>query len=1037
MFQRKQHGTALPAPAFYKKKTIGVALQNLTKKFGSSAESVIAVNNLSMNFYEDEISVVLGPNGAGKTTLFSMIVGTLAPSSGDVTVAGYSVKKNLLLARKSLGYCPQFDILFPDLSTVEHLWFYTRMKTGAALDDETANTILLGASLLEHAGTLGRYLSGGTKRKLSVILSFIGSSTVVVLDEPTSGVDPSSRRAIWDILEQNKYGRTVLLSTHLMEEAETLGDKISILNFGSLKAEGTLAELQKYAKEYKLSVGTNSKTNSKEIKGAVSKHFPHHYEEAGSLELVFVLPEQEDTSHLISLIKEFQSLKSAGTIASFSVRIAGLEQIFLNVLEDETILNPKSKKKQGWKISKSWFKTLSALTTKRYLYAKRHLPIFLCQVFGPLLLVLLACLAAVSHTKTVKSGPREITPWMFDNEGKNELFIKTSPSSPFIYIEKEITSETGMGIKCVKYKENDKITSCVKAPFTGNFIPTAPSENFSEVCSCETGHFECNDKLEKFSHANSVLLSTGDTLYNAGTRNVTEYLLATDRKSYGKRYGGIETLDSTIRIWYDGRGPGAASAYMNAAHNMVFRHEIGKHQKHNYNFGISVIYNPLPKTGEMMKAEEEKQQEEDETEKISISVLTGPVFLTLAASIATACAMFFYIAEKTSKGKHIQFLANVSPLSYWIHGFLWDYIGYLFICLLILAIFATFNYLLVKKGEAYIVFLLLSLFGWASLGLNYTLSLYFQAPSTAFVIVTAGFLLLALFLIMVDLVLSLIFSKHWPFEQTALVPLFTLLPQFAIMRCLFLLIIFIASGKDNVETLLQWQHTGATMLELFIVGSSLFVFLLLFDLGMLHYCNVFKYLYCNKKSTIAVDAQNIMFPVYKDRSLLSASDLQKAYSCCGHLAVDGVTLNVQHGMCFGLLGANGAGKSTTFKMITGEIYPTKGTIVLNTREDSTDMGYCPQVKSTLNSLTPEEHFWILSKMHGYETIDIDKVINELIETMGLEEYAKKPTCQLSGETNRRVSTAISLLGNPSILLLDGNPSFSPKCQNMYFSCVLM
>ncbi len=171
--------------------------------------------------------------------------------------------------------------------------------------------------------------------------------------------------------------------------------------------------------------------------------------------------------------------------------------------------------------------------------------------------------------------------------------------------------------------------------------------------------------------------------------------------------------------------------------------------------------------------------------------------------------------------------------------------------------------------------------------------------------------------------------------------------------------------------------------------------------------------------------------------MLSASDLQKAYSCCGHLAVDGVTLNVQHGMCFGLLGVNGAGKSTTFKMITGEIYPTKGTIVLNTREDSTDMGYCPQVKSTLNSLTPEEHFWILSKMHGYETIDIDKVINELIETMGLEEYAKKPTCQLSGGTNRRVSTAISLLGNPSILLLDGNPSFSPKCQNMYFSCVLM
>uniref|UniRef100_A0A672YJV7 ABC transporter domain-containing protein n=1 Tax=Sphaeramia orbicularis TaxID=375764 RepID=A0A672YJV7_9TELE len=134
--------------------------------------------------------------------------------------------------RQNLGMCPQHNVLFDKLSVEEHLWFYSQLK-GMAEEDIRKE---MDKSVQVYCGST---LSGGMKRKLSVAIAFVGGSRAVILDEPTAGVDPYARRAIWDLILKYKQGRTILLSTHHMDEADLLGDRIAIISHGKLKCCGS------------------------------------------------------------------------------------------------------------------------------------------------------------------------------------------------------------------------------------------------------------------------------------------------------------------------------------------------------------------------------------------------------------------------------------------------------------------------------------------------------------------------------------------------------------------------------------------------------------------------------------------------------------------------------------------------------------------------------------------------------------------------------------------------------------------------------
>ncbi|XP_072556139.1 phospholipid-transporting ATPase ABCA1 isoform X2 [Paramormyrops kingsleyae] len=212
---------------------LGVAVHNLVKIYKQGAK--LAVNNLNLNFYEGQITSFLGHNGAGKTTTMSILTGLFPPTAGTVYIQGMDIRTDMDTIRKTLGVCPQHNVLFDILTVEEHVWFYGRLKgrTGAEVANEM-DKLLQDVGLEHKRHEPAKNLSGGMQRKLSVAIAFVGGSKVVILDEPTAGVDPYSRRGIWDLLLKYRKDRTVILSTHYMDEADLLGDRIAIISKGQL-----------------------------------------------------------------------------------------------------------------------------------------------------------------------------------------------------------------------------------------------------------------------------------------------------------------------------------------------------------------------------------------------------------------------------------------------------------------------------------------------------------------------------------------------------------------------------------------------------------------------------------------------------------------------------------------------------------------------------------------------------------------------------------------------------------------------------------
>ncbi|XP_033477816.2 ATP-binding cassette, sub-family A (ABC1), member 7 isoform X1 [Epinephelus lanceolatus] len=213
--------------------TLGVNIRNLVKIYKKGAK--LAVNHLNLKFYEGQITSFLGHNGAGKTTTISVLTGLFPPTSGTVYIKGMDIRYDMDIIRKTLGVCPQHNVLFDILTVEEHVWFYGCLKGLSEAEVKAElDTLLEDVGLLHKRHEQTRNLSGGMQRKLSVAIAFVGGSKVVVLDEPTAGVDPYSRRGIWDLLLKYRKDRTIILSTHYMDEAELLGDRIAIISQGKL-----------------------------------------------------------------------------------------------------------------------------------------------------------------------------------------------------------------------------------------------------------------------------------------------------------------------------------------------------------------------------------------------------------------------------------------------------------------------------------------------------------------------------------------------------------------------------------------------------------------------------------------------------------------------------------------------------------------------------------------------------------------------------------------------------------------------------------
>lgn len=214
----------------------------LTKEFNG----LVAVNNLDLTIYQGELFSLLGPNGAGKTTTINMLCCLLKPSGGTASVLGFDILKSYFDIRARIGVSPQDIAISERLNSWENLRVIGRVHgLDAAKLQRRAQELLETVGLVDRARDSVNKFSGGMKRRLNLIMALVHDPEVIFLDEPTLGLDPQSRRAIWEYIADMKGKKTVLLTTHYMEEADFLSDRIGIIDEGRIVALGTSGELKR------------------------------------------------------------------------------------------------------------------------------------------------------------------------------------------------------------------------------------------------------------------------------------------------------------------------------------------------------------------------------------------------------------------------------------------------------------------------------------------------------------------------------------------------------------------------------------------------------------------------------------------------------------------------------------------------------------------------------------------------------------------------------------------------------------------------
>jgi len=224
-----------------------IQVEDLHKNFGD----VYAVQGVSFGVAPGQIFGLLGPNGAGKSTLISMLACLLHPTRGDARIMGHSIVHEPMAVKGSIGLVPQEIALYEDLSARENLDFWGKMYglRGAALSQRVGEVLAIIGLAERQKGRVSKY-SGGMKRRLNIGIALLHRPDVIIMDEPTVGIDPQSRRSILDnVKELNRQGTTVLYTTHYMEEAQELSDQIAIMDQGKVIAQGTHDELVKIVGE--------------------------------------------------------------------------------------------------------------------------------------------------------------------------------------------------------------------------------------------------------------------------------------------------------------------------------------------------------------------------------------------------------------------------------------------------------------------------------------------------------------------------------------------------------------------------------------------------------------------------------------------------------------------------------------------------------------------------------------------------------------------------------------------------------------------
>uniref|UniRef100_A0A8C3MYN4 Uncharacterized protein n=1 Tax=Geospiza parvula TaxID=87175 RepID=A0A8C3MYN4_GEOPR len=998
----------------------GIKIKHLSKVFKVGNKTKEAVKDLTVNMYEGQITVLLGHNGAGKTTTLSMLTGLHSPTGGQAYINGYEISQDMVLIRRSLGLCPQHDVLFDNMTVEEHLHFYAGLKGyPASKCPEEISHILRILGLEDKRRSLSKALSGGMKRKLSIGIALIGDSKVVMLDEPTSGMDPASRRATWDLLQQQRSNRTILLTTHFMDEADLLGDRIAIMAKGELQCCGSSLFLKrKYGAGYHMVMVKEPYCNLGEISRLICQYVPNATMESNAgAELSFILP-KESTHRFEALFTELEQRREELGIASYGASVTTMEEVFLRVgklvdssMDIQAIQLPAlqyqhERRSNDWAMDDS--SSLSGMTDmtddsgalitedcssiklntgfylccqqfyamfmKRAMYSWRNWKMVAAQFLVPLIFTAFALIVAKTFP-----GPRDSSQLRLTLEPYGQTIV------PF-----SVSGAAG--------------------------LPQRLAEQYTELLDAQH-----QSPLEVLGGLEEYLISRASE--EGGAFN-EHYIAAASFQAAGNR-----TLVTALFNNQAYHSPATALMLADSPRNIT---EKAKDQLMEGQTGFA----------------------------IAINLLYG------MASLASTFALLL-VSERAIKAKHVQFVSGVYVVNFWLSALLWDIINFLIPCALMLVIFQAFNVQAFTQDSHLVdVMLIFLLYGWAIIPLMYLLSFFFSVAATAYTRLTIFNILSGTATFLAVTIMSIPELGLVDLSKT-LDKVFLILPNYCLGQCIsdfYQNYEFIQFCTSSVEAIFickafnisyqmnyfSWETPGIGryLTSLAIQGFSFLFLLFLIETNLLWRLRTLVCGICRRRKWVALLNRVSMLPEDRDvaderkkvlesppellsslSSPLVIKELTKVYdSRESLLAVDRISLAVSKGECFGLLGFNGAGKTTTFKMLTGDESITSGdafvdghSILANIKKVQQRIGYCPQFDALLEHMTGRETLSMYARLRGIPERYIGScawanrgpssglVFPVLL--LGLCPHSCLPF-------SRKLSAGIALIGGPPVIFLD-------------------
>eukprot|EP00756_Hemistasia_phaeocysticola_P027670 Hpha_TRINITY_DN16129_c1_g3::TRINITY_DN16129_c1_g3_i1::g.8366::m.8366/K05643/ABCA3; ATP-binding cassette, subfamily A (ABC1), member 3 len=991
-----------------------VAIMDLRKEFKQEDGSIMtAVSDVNLDMFEGQIQVLLGHNGAGKTTTINMITGMMGIDSGDANIYGHSVKTQLPIVRADVGLCPQHNVLWDTLSCAEHLRFFAKLR-GVPSDEleSRVDAVLEEVELSDKKNVSSAALSGGMKRKLSVAITLIGDCRFCIFDEPTAGMDVQARRAIWDLLKRSKEGRTVLLTTHFMDEADLLGDSIAIMHKGMLPYWGSSLFLKN-----RLGVGYSLRLDyagddegRRQVKSFVEEKIGEEVSVSSSSgrELCFRLP-LTATSKFGSLFRALEGDDASKLhVEDYGVGVTTLEEVFLRIAQDDieeeasdddsvgpspaasATASPTAsgspekeglldehrisvKAARGWEVEATDLLTDAALYSsqwnglirKRINNYKRDKKLLCCQLLLPVILITLAC--AIDQIPTA------------------------DPPS----------------LSLVNYDDDDPV-----------LFPIAPAG---------ASLFDLFPGLPDFQKLDN-------NAANASALNA--YLLDTfDNHGDDDRYQAFfqNTAGQSV-MFHNTSNRHATAISLNTLATANLRRSKPGAQIIGNNF-------PLPLS--------------DFRKKVLQGVQTVSKTSLIYAPFTFVPSVFagLIVLERVRKAKLVQLVSGVKLTAYWASNYVFDLVLYCITIVLGIIILAMFNrteYTSVSEGHLPATVLLLLFYGFAAIGVSYWASFFFQSHTTAQNIILIGNFLPAVVLLTVTTILQLIDSTRSVGE--ALLYVFRLFPAFVVgegLQALALRELYATLGFGNTGPFAVCNGYGCNGVGLGLIYLALETPIIFFTIFAMEKPEVLYWLGLKKQSEKGLvddhgaDVRSMVnvedSDVAKERAeveggqrdgdLVTVKRLFHQYPSRGgaasKLAVKGLSFGVHGQEIFGFLGTNGAGKTTTISVMAGEFVSTSGSVTIAGHDIVTDtqaarqqIGYCPQFDALLDLMTPRETIQLYCALRGVPHSERTRVTDALVKDMGLRAHQNKKCKSLSGGNKRKTSICIALVGGPAVVLLD-------------------